>query len=172
MEFLERLLENWQPKIIISFGAWIVARLFHLNLHLLIVFALMEAADCLTKWLSLTHNMLTEDGEENPTLFQCLKAIAEAHRRKIIQSGEMRGRFCQKMEEYLLVILLATLADYALGLRAQQDIAVTLVVTYITATELLSCLENLNDAGVSMAGKLCGLIKSKFTFLKGEDKNG
>lgn len=159
---LQTLAEAWPAKIAATCLGFIVSEMFQLHLHLFLLFTLLEFVDCLTKWLALSYTMIRDkDSAAEPSLWECIKNIPAAHRAQYIQSEIMRKQFFNKMITYLILIVAAGTGDYIIRLTHKPDLLLSLVVTYISATELLSVLENLNDAGVSMAGALISIVKSR-----------
>jgi phage-related holin len=71
----------------------------------------------------------------------------------------MRNQFFSKMLTYLLLIIVSGVGDKVITLTHRPEFLLNVVVTYISSTELLSCLENLNDANVSMATALMNQVK-------------
>ena len=159
---LKTLTEAWPAKIAATFIGFIVSELFQLHLHLFLLFALLEFIDCGTKWLALAYLYIKDqDASSKPTLWDCIKGIPAAHRANYIKSETMRKQFGNKMLTYLILIVSAGTGDYVIRLIGKTDILLSLVVTYISATEFLSVLENLNDAGVSMAASILAMVKQK-----------
>ena len=69
--------------------------------------------------------------------------------------------FFSKMVTYLLLILGASIVDYMIKDSGGSVMAVSLVITYLSMTELLSIVENLDEAGVSAMHDLIDLIKGR-----------
>lgn len=159
---LRTLAEAWPAKIAGTVIGFVLSEVFQLHFLLFILFAALEFIDCLTKWISLSYLCIKDkDAAAQPTLLDCIKGIPAAHRKKYIKSEAMRHQFWDKMITYLILIVVAGIGDYTMRLTHRPDIFLSLVVAYISTTELLSVLENLNDAGVSMAASLLALVKQK-----------
>ena len=73
----------------------------------------------------------------------------------------MRKTFFSKMVTYLLLIIGASIVDYMIKDSGGGVMAVSLVITYLSMTELLSIVENLDEAGVSAMHDLIDLIKGR-----------
>ena len=159
---LQTLAEAWPAKLAATAAGVILSEVFQLHLHILLLFAVLEFVDCFSKWLALSYTRLKDiDGNVQPTIWDCVKGLPAAHRAAYIQSEIMRKQFYSKMLTYLILIIAAGTGDYIIRLTHRPDILLSIVVTYISATELLSVLENLNDAGVSIAGALINTVKSR-----------
>ena len=92
---------------------------------------------------------------------QCVVAIPAAHRAGVIRSYTMKTRFASKLIIYLLLATASGAVDRMLILMKHPGIFLPLCIGYLAATELLSCIENLNDANVSIAAKLIDKVKAK-----------
>jgi len=126
-----------------------------LHIELFLVFNLLVILDCATKWIALARPLC----QGPPEVWEEIKMIPEAHRRGIIQSEKMKTRFIGKIAVYLIATIAAAAVDIALGDIGRNPQAVSLCVGYLAATELLSIVENLNDAGVSAMADLLAIVK-------------
>ena len=164
---MKDLLLEWQGKVVLTIGAVLATETFHLHAMLLACFGVLEFLDLFSKWLAIACEMLQEDDPHmHPSLWMCFKAIPEARRQRRIRSDEMRERFFSKMLKWIILIGGAAAGDYMLKLTGQSMKILVVVVSYISATEILSVLENLSSAGVKDAGKLIDLINLKFNTKK------
>lgn len=164
---MKELLSGLQGKIVLTAGAVAATEAFHLHAALLACFGILEFLDLFSKWLSIAFEMIQEDDpHSHPSLWMCFKAIPEARRQRRIRSDEMRDRFFSKMLKWIILIGGAAAGDYMLKLTGQSMKILVVVVSYISATEILSVLENLSAAGVKDAGRLIDLINLKFNTKK------
>lgn len=120
-------------------------------------FTALVAIDLFAKFIALSYEMLKAQGKENPSLVESIKAIPEAHRQRIINSHEMKTQFLGKILMYIFAVIAAGFADYMIGHVNFGQI----VIAYLASTELLSVIENLDDAGVSALHGLVSLVKRK-----------
>ena len=156
------LLEEWQGKAVLTIGAVLATETFHLHAMLLACFGVLEFLDLFSRWLAISFEMLQEDDpHSHPSLWLCLKSIPEARRQKRINSARMREAFFSKMIKWVVLIGGSAAADYMLKLTGQSMKILVVVVSYISATEVLSVLENLGAAGVKDASRLVELINLK-----------
>ena len=120
-------------------------------------FAALVAIDLFAKFIALSYEMLKAQGVENPSLIESIKAIPDAHRQKIINSHEMKTQFLGKILMYIFAVITAGIADFMIGhVNFGQ-----MVIAYLASTELLSVIENLDDAGVSALHGLVSLVRRK-----------
>ena len=159
---MKDLLTEWQGKIVLTIGAVLATETFHLHAALLACFGVLEFLDLFSRWLAISFEMLQEgDPHAHPSLWLCLKSIPEARRQRRINSARMREAFFSKMIKWVVLIGGSAAADYMLKLTGQSMKVLTVVVSYISATEVLSVLENLGSAGVKDASRLVELINLK-----------
>lgn len=159
---MKDLLTEWQGKIVLTIGAVLATETFHLHAMLLACFGVLEFLDLFSRWLAISYEMLQEDDPHaHPSLWLCFKSIPEARRQRRINSARMREAFFSKMIKWVILIGGSAAADYMLKLTGQSMKILVVVVSYISATEVLSVLENLGSAGVKDASRLVDLINLK-----------
>ena len=158
LKVLERLQEAWLLKVCVS---CLLAVVSHTHVQLAVAFAALVFVDLLTKWLALTRQYLVDNKRKKITFWTCFKNIRKAQRAKYIRSEEMRTRFVAKMLTYFAVVAAAWLVDWMCAHAGAPTIAVVVVVGYLSVTELLSILENLQQSGIKEAGELSTLIRKK-----------
>jgi len=158
MKVLERLQEAWAFKVCTS---CIIALASHTHFQMAVAFAALVCVDLLTKWLSLSRQHLIDRGRKKIHFWACLKNIPKARRAGDIRSEEMRTRFVAKMLTYFGVVAAAWLVDSMCLHAGAPTVAVVVVVGYLSVTELLSILENLQKSNVEGAGELYDLIRKK-----------
>ena len=160
---MKDLLTEWQGKLVLTLGAVLATETFHLHAMLLACFGVLEFLDLFSRWLAISFEMLQEDDpHSHPSLWLCFKSIPEARRQRRINSARMREAFFSKMIKWVVLIGGSAAADYMLKLTGQGNMKIlVVVVSYISATEVLSVLENLGAAGVKDASRLVELINLK-----------
>lgn len=157
MDSLRSLQDIWAVKLMTSF---FLAAVYNLHVQLLVAFAVLVFLDLGTKWLALSKMHLENQGKE-VNLWYELKNIPKARRAGYIRSMEMKNRFIGKMFIYCLLTFAGGLVDVMLVSQAKPSLAVALVVGYLSVNELLSIVENLEDAGVEEAKRLKEIIDKK-----------
>lgn len=139
-----------------------LAVLFSFHSKLLIAFAALVLIDLVSRWLALSFKFITDvNSSAAPDIWECLVHIPAAHRAGYIKSSYMRHRFFSKMLSYIILVLGAALVDFVSRQLGHQDFLVVLVVGYLAATEAISIVENMHDAGVKEAKQLHDIVKDK-----------
>ncbi|MGM9568533.1 MAG: phage holin family protein [Phascolarctobacterium sp.] len=155
---LKTLAAGWNYKAII---AAIFTVLVHKHAILFYGFAALVFVDCFTKWMALSHKYLIEQGKAEPTIIQSIIGIKAARSAGKISSDVMKHRFLGKIAVYLMCVMAAASADLIMVQLSQPIWAVATIIGYLTITEVLSVIENLNDAGVEAVQGLIDIIKKK-----------
>lgn len=143
--------------------AAVIALILHKHSVLFIAFTLLVFLDCFTKWLELSSKNLKSGGVKNPTLIQAFLNIRKARRTGAISSEVMKHRFLGKIFIYFICALSAGVVDIVMLYLGKQGWAVEVAISYLTAIELLSIVENLSSAGVEQLAALANLVKKKLT---------
>ena len=152
------LYSGWSYKTAM---AAIMVVLLHRHAILFYAFSALVVLDCLTKWLAIAHDYLVKQGKTEPTILQSLIAIKAARSAGLISSEVMKHRFLGKICIYLLCVMAAASADLIIVELSKPAWAVSTIIGYLTATELLSIVENLNAAGVEAVKGLIDIVKKK-----------
>ena len=135
--------------------------------QLLLAFVALIIIDLVTKWIALTHDYMTKrKRKKNPTLWQCIVNIPAARKAGYIKSEAMKHRFLGKIVVYLLVIFAGAAVDNIMITMDKPAWAVVLLAGYLSITELISIVENLQDAGVEEAEQLHNILEKKRDALK------
>ena len=95
------------------------------------------------------------------SLLTYIKFLPKAHDFRYIDSFALRDGFWSKTICYFLLILTGFFIDGILGIRHIPQYALTIFCGILACTEGLSVCENLNAAGVSVAGEISGLMKKR-----------
>ena len=154
-ESFEKLLDGFPLKILGGF------LLIHVDKHLslFLLFALLIFLDCFTRWMAISYRRLKEYGL-TVGLLDAIRGIGAARRDRLIRSDVMKKRGVEKLILYDLAILTSILVDALMEEAGAADISMTpMAVSYLTMTEALSILENLQDAGGKGAGELLKRLK-------------
>lgn len=133
-----------------------IGAMLQLHAELMCAFIILIILDLATKWLALAKP-LTADG----TLAEEICMIPEAHRRGLISSDVMKTRFASKIMMYMLIALTSGVVDFMLKDMRVPAFFTTVCIGYLAATELLSVIENLHDAGVSALADLADVVKRR-----------
>ncbi len=152
-ENLDRLWVAWPCKLLLG-GAFVV---LEKHVTVFISFALIVCIDLFAKLMALSYKRLEKDMSGRPTALDAIRGIPAAHRDGVINSYAMRTRFAEKIGVYLLLVAAGALVDYSVG---RSEFA-NLIIAYLASSELLSVVENLDEAGVSAVHDLAALVKRK-----------
>jgi hypothetical protein len=133
-----------------------IGAMLQMHAELMCAFIILIILDLATKWLALAKP-LTADG----TLAEEICMIPEAHRRGLISSDAMKTRFVSKIMMYMLIAFASGVVDFMFKDMHMPAFFMTVCIGYLATTELLSVVENLNDAGVSALADLADVVKRK-----------
>lgn len=164
MNTLKSVGEHLPEKLIASAGVTSIASALGIHFQLLGIFFVLEVLDVLTRWIALSAQLWKDLYPQTPgTVWQYIKFIYQGHRWRRIKSEAMRNQFISKISTYCIILLFTSLCDMAMRIAGGPPISVLLplVTAILSCTELLSCLENLAEAGVNVAGELIAIVKAR-----------
>ena len=118
--------------------------------------------DLLTKYLSLSALRLSEKNLPGG-LFRSLLGIWKAFQDGYIKSELMKTKFAGKILLYMILVSSAVNIDVMAG---GEGVFLRAAWYYLAATEGISIIENLRDAGVQSLDPLLAFIRSKLGGLK------
>ena len=150
------LMDNFVIKII---GSGVVIMLVYHSM-LCALFAIVVCLDLYTRWIALTKKYLESEDKES-SLFDCVKSMNTARKAGYINSYMMRKHFVSKMLTYFIAVFGAFIVDTILVKIGTKPMMVTTALGYLATTEMLSVVENLDEAGVAMAHDLVEILKGK-----------
>ena len=136
---------------------------FHLScyaIHGVLPFSILRP---FTRWIAIAHKYL-QKAHRDSTLFASVYAIPETHRAGLISSYVMRQAFYSKMVMYITLVIGACICDYMLHRSGGGFTISGMVIGYLSLTEFLSMIENLDEAGVSALHTLNENIKERMKF--------
>lgn len=154
----QTLTQGWSYKTLM---AAMLAMIFHKHAILFYSFVILVFMDCFTKWVAISYSYLKDKGILAPTILDSIKGIREARAAKKIKSEVMKHRFLGEIGVYLICALSAAVVDVVMKVLDKPTWAVMTVIGYLVVTELLSIIENLNDAGVEAMSGLIVFVKKK-----------
>ena len=148
---------GWIEKLIIS------GTLIAIEKHcvIFVFFAVVVFIDLMAKWIALARKDLDNHQAADKSLWACVKDIQAAHRNGLINSYAMKTQFLGKVIVYMIITVPAICIDTAIRISGGHTEFGIMVIAYLCLTELLSIVENLNDAGVSALSGLISMIKGK-----------
>ena len=136
-------------------------------------FIMLIVIDLATKWLSLSYKCLIDNGtcQADAGLYECMIKMQDAMVKGYISSSEMKHRFAGKVILYMTVTIMAMQVDRMMGAANQSVLFLNMSLFYFAATEGMSILENLRDAGVSSVEPFLTFIRNKLGSVLGSNKN-
>lgn len=152
------LTAGWSYKTVL---AAVLAIIFHKHAVLFYGFMTLVFIDCATKWIAISYSHLKENGVEEPTILEAIIGIKKARAAKKIKSEVMKHRFLGKIAVYLICVFSGAVVDLVMNVLGHTAWFVTTIVSYLVATEILSIIENLNDAGVEAIQGLIDIIRRR-----------
>ena len=150
------LMDNFIIKII---GSGVVIMLVYHSM-LCALFSIVVCLDLYTRWIALTKKYLDSEDKES-SLFDCVKSMNTARKACFINSYMMRKHFVSKMLTYFIAVFGAFIVDTILVKIGTKPMMVTTALGYLATTEMLSVVENLDEAGVAMVHDLVEILKGK-----------
>lgn len=142
---LERLTDGFPMKLM----GGVLFLTLEKQLAMLLLFGILIFLDCFTRWIAISHAHLVSCGRQ-PTFLEAVCGIREARRQRLISS------------EIMLCVAAGIVSDALLQeAGASTDGMAGIVVSYLAATEALSVIENLSDAGVSSMTELLKKLRGR-----------
>ena len=100
--------------------------------------------------------------EKRGTLINYVRWIWQAHHWRYVDSYSLRDGFCSKTIIYSLLLITGFLIDLILKIsHSPIQPALVIVCCVLSITEGISICENLDSAGIKIAGEIRGLLTKK-----------
>lgn len=131
----------------------------------LMAFIVLIMIDLSTKWMSLSYMCLVDQGvcQEQAGLWRCIKVMPHAFKKRYITSEMMKTKFAGKLILYMVLVVAAVHIDVMAG---GNGVFLKASWYYLAATEAISIIENLRDAGVQSLDPLLVFIRNKLGGMK------
>ena len=155
---LSRMADGWAEKLGLSL---VVTIAYEDHAQIFVAFFTLVCLDLATKWLSLSRQHLVDTGADEPSIWHAIWNMKAARRAGYIKSDIMRKRFVPKILTYFGVVGAAAVLDFILIKAHAPAFATTLVIGYLSLTEFVSILENMQHSGVEEAEGLVTLVKRR-----------
>ena len=105
--------------------------------------------------------------EKRGSLLTYIKFIWSAHHWRYVDSYALRDGFCSKTIIYSLLLITGFVIDIVLSVsHAPIQPALTIVCCVLSITEGISICENLDSAGIKIAGEIRSLLQKKKETMK------
>jgi phage-related holin len=157
----QSLADAWLFKMVVTL---VISTVTSVHGSALIAFATLVFIDLLTRWIALCYTHLKNCRMEND-LLSCILDISKAFKAGYINSNTMKHRFVGKFIVYIVLTFMAVKTDELLQLSGEAALILKVTWVYLAATEAISVLENLRDAGVEQANGLLDFLRSRLTVL-------
>lgn len=157
----QSLADTWLFKTIL---AVIVGLATSVHGGALLAFTVLIFVDLVTRWIAISYKHL-QDCSKLSGLLRCIINIPAAFKAGRINSDAMKHRFAGKWILYLILTIMAVNADFLLVAAGETPLLLKVVWVYLAATEAISVLENLRDAGVEQASGLLDFLRSRLSVL-------
>lgn len=100
--------------------------------------------------------------EKRGSLLTYIRYIWQAHHWRYVDSYALRDGFCSKTIIYSLLLITGFLIDIVLSVsRSPIQPALTIVCCVLSITEGISVCENLDSAGIKIAGEVRSLLQKR-----------
>ena len=159
---LKSVFEHLPEKVIASAGVATLADAMGVQLQLFVVFCLLACMDVFTRWVALSYKLWNDMYPQTPcTVWQAVKFIRQGHRWRYIKSEAMRNQFISKIGTYTVILFCTSVCDVAMMIAKAPAFLLPIITAVLSCTELLSCLENLSECGVSVAKEIMAIVKAR-----------
>ena len=160
---LKSIAEGLPVSMGVSAITYVFTSSLGIHLEMFLIFAILVCLDILTRWLACSHELWKSlYPQSSSTLYDCFRLLLQSRRLRFFDSNRMRNGFKSKMITYLILVFGAGASDWMINVYGGKSYMLTLVIYILTATEFISCLENLEEAGVgSVASDLKKIIKGR-----------
>lgn len=130
------------------------------------LFVLLELVDIFTRMIACSALLYrkTYDAkivERRGTLLTYIRGIPTAHHWRVIDSFQLRDGFFSKTIAYFLILFVGFLGDELLQIKHIPQFFLLIFVALLSCTEVLSILENLDEAGIKIASEMRALVKNR-----------
>ena len=160
---LKSIIEGLPVSMGVSAITYVFTSSLGIHLEMFLIFAILVCLDILTRWLACS-SMLWKAlyPQSTSTLYDCFLLMWQSRRWRFFDSTRMRKGFKSKMLTYLLLMLASGATDWMVSTYGGRGYTLLITVYILTATELISCVENLEETGcVSVASELKKLFKAR-----------
>ena len=160
---LESIADSLPVSVATSTATYIFSSSFGIHLEMCMIFAILVCLDIVSKWLSCSYALWKSlYPQSRATLYDCVLLMRQSRRWRFFNSTKMRKGFVSKMITYILIMLASGLADWMIGTYGGKGYMLTITIYILSATEVISCMENLEDTGcVSVASELKKLFQAR-----------
>lgn len=162
MDTVRNVGDHLPAKLLASAGIASVTETLGVNAQLVGIFIVLEGLDILTRQVAQAAKLWRDMYPQTPgTVWQYFKFRTQARKWRYIKSQIMRNQSISKIFTYSVILFFTSLCDVAMQIAKGPGFLLTIITAILCCTELLSCLENLDEAGVNVAKELIAIVKAR-----------
>lgn len=162
VDTVKKVMEHFPEKVIASAGITGITSALGVHVQLVGIFILLEALDILTRYIAQSAKLWRAMYPQTPgTVWQYFRFRTQARKWRFYKSEIMRNKSISKVFTYTVILFCTSLCDLAMQIAHGPAFLLTIITAILCCTELLSCLENLDEAGVNVAKELIAIVKAR-----------
>ena len=159
--------EHIGPKLVASFGVTSLANALGVHIQICLLFITVLLLDLLTRYLAQSAKLWHDLYPQTPgTLYDFWKFRTQARKWRYYQSTIMRKKFISKCGTYAIILFVFSMCDVAMLIARSQPFLVPLGTMFLSCTECISILENLQECNVHEAQSLMAIINKRKESIK------
>lgn len=164
---LKNVVAHLPEKLAASAGVVAVADALGVHMQLCLLFMFVMAMDVLTRYLAQTAKWWKDTYPQTPyTLYDLWHWRTQSRKWRYFKSGEMRKKFASKIGTYGIILFVMSLCDVAMAIAGSPRFLLSLCTAFLSCTEAVSVLENLQECGSKSAQALFAIINKRKEAIK------
>ncbi len=164
---LKVMSEHLIEKLIASAGLAKIAEILGVHVQFFLAFAFLMVLDVFTRYLAQTALLWHDLYPNTPyTLYDLFNFRVQSRKWRYFRSEEMRKKFISKAGTYIIILGASAVCDLVMQVADGKPFVLMLVTAFLSLTELLSIMENLQECGVKEIADLMKIIKSRKEAIK------
>lgn len=164
---LKSVAEHAPAKLAASAGVTTLASALGVHLQICLLFIAVLVLDVLTRYLAQSAKLWRDLYPQTPgTLYDYWKFRTQARKWRYFRSDEMRKKFISKLGTYAIILFVFSVCDVAMLIARSQAFLVSLGTLFLSCTESISILENLQECGVKEVQSLLAVINKRKESIK------
>lgn len=164
---LKNVVAHLPEKLAASAGVVAVADALGVHMQLCLLFMFVMAMDVLTRYLAQTAKWWKDTYPQTPyTLYDLWHWRTQSRKWRYFKSGEMRKKFISKVGTYAIILCVMSVCDVAMAIAGSPRFLLSLCTAFLSCTEAVSVLENLQECGSKSAQALFAIINKRKEAIK------
>lgn len=164
---LKNVAAHLPEKLAASAGVVAVADALGVHMQLCLLFMFVMAMDVLTRYLAQTAKWWKDTYPQTPyTLYDLWHWRTQSRKWRYFKSGEMRKKFVSKIGTYGIILFVMSLCDVTMAIAGSPRFLLSLCTAFLSCTEAVSVLENLQECGSKSAQALFAIINKRKEAIK------